>query len=78
MVQGVGFRYRAYHSANNYGITGWIKNCSDGSVEMEVQGTEKDIDEMILSIEKGHFIIIENMFTENVPLKNDCTFEILN
>ena len=36
-VQGVGFRYRAYHAANSFGATGWVKNNYDGSVSMEIQ-----------------------------------------
>ena len=42
-VQGVGFRYRAKYAANGMGITGWVRNEWDGSVEMEAQGTEKQI-----------------------------------
>ena len=40
-VQGVGFRYRAYHAANAVGATGWVRNEYDGSVTMEIQGTEE-------------------------------------
>jgi acylphosphatase len=75
-VQGVGFRYRAYHAANMYGVTGYVRNCSDGSVEMETEGTETAIDNVILSIEKGHFIHIENMSVRTIELQNDSTFEI--
>ena len=46
-VQGVGFRYRAQNAASMYGVTGWVKNLYDGSVEMEAQGTEKDIDKVV-------------------------------
>ena len=31
-VQGVGFRYTAKHLANSLGITGWVKNEWDGTV----------------------------------------------
>lgn len=41
MVQGVGFRYRASYAAKAVGVTGWVTNCYDGSVEMEVQGSRK-------------------------------------
>lgn len=75
-VQGVGFRYRAYYAARKYGVTGWVRNNSDGSVEMEAEGTEKDIDSVILSIEKGTFVLIENMSVESIPLKGDRSFEI--
>ena len=39
-VQGVGFRYRAYYAAYQLGLTGWVRNCWDETVEMEVQGDE--------------------------------------
>ena len=44
-VQGVGFRYRTEHAANAVGATGWVHNESDGSVLLEIQGTEEQIDE---------------------------------
>ncbi len=37
-VQGVGFRYFALVRAREYGITGWVRNREDGSVEVEAQG----------------------------------------
>ena len=52
-VQGVGFRYRARHAADLYGCTGWVRNEYDGSVTMEIQGTEGQIDQVILAIERG-------------------------
>ena len=52
-VQGVGFRYRARHAANLYGVTGWVRNDPDGSVTMEMQGTEEQIDKVIIAIERG-------------------------
>lgn len=75
-VQGVGFRYRAYYAAQSYGIKGWVRNCPDGSVEMEAQGLEQSIDSMIMSVEKGTFIFIENMESRNLPLKDDTGFII--
>lgn len=75
-VQGVGFRYRAYHAANLYGVTGWVRNCGDGSVEMEAEGTEENIDSMILTIEKGRFVLIENMRVKEIPLIGSRSFEI--
>ena len=67
-VQGVGFRYRARHAADLYGCTGWVRNEWDGSVIMEIQGTEEQIDAVILSIEKGRYIRIENMDSRTIPV----------
>ncbi|MBR5165344.1 MAG: acylphosphatase [Ruminococcus sp.] len=75
-VQGVGFRYRAYYAAQACGVSGWVKNCYDGSVEMEAEGTEKAIDDMILAIEKGTYVRIENMSVKSLPLHGDHGFEI--
>lgn len=70
-VQGVGFRYRAEKSASLYDIYGWIKNNDNGSVEMEVQGKEENIDKMIDLIKKGNFIEVNAMEEKKIPLKND-------
>ena len=67
-VQGVGFRYRAVHAASLYGVTGWVKNNWDGSVTMEIQGDEAQIDQVILAIERGTFVRIENLDSRTVPV----------
>lgn len=77
-VQGVGFRNRAYHAARQFGVTGWVKNCSDGSVEMEAEGTESDIDSLILAVEKGTFVLIENMSVKTIPIIGSRYFEIID
>jgi acylphosphatase len=51
-VQGVGFRWTATRAANVLGLTGWVYNAWDGSVEMEVQGDEQSIDQMIAAIDR--------------------------
>ncbi len=70
-VQGVGFRYRARNAAEHYGATGWVKNEYDGTVTMEIQGTEKQIDQVIQAIEKGSFVRIENMKVRDLPVRDD-------
>ena len=66
-VQGVGFRWRARQAAQLFGCTGWVKNEYDGSVTMEIQGTEAAIGQVILAIERGTFVHIENMDSVNIP-----------
>ncbi len=70
-VQGVGFRYRACHAADAVGATGWVSNEYDGSVSMEIQGSPEQIDSVILMIQKGTYVFIENMSVKTIPLVED-------
>ena len=70
-VQGVGFRYRAKYAAASVGATGWVRNEYDGSVSMEIQGTESQIDQVILAIERGTYVHIENMDVRTIPVVDD-------
>lgn len=56
-VQGVGFRYFCQMNALNMKLTGWVRNMSNGMVEMEVQGDENIILKFISIINKGNFFI---------------------
>lgn len=53
-VQGVGFRYTVCHYARNLGLKGWVKNLSDGRVEMFVEGPQNQIDIFCQKIDQ-HF-----------------------
>ena len=70
-VQGVGFRYRTIHAANLVGATGWVRNNPDGSVSMEIQGTEAQIDKVLLMVEQGTYVAIEKMSVSELPLVLD-------
>ena len=70
-VQGVGFRYRTVYAANLVGATGWVSNNYDGSVSMEIQGTEAQIDKVFKMVEQGTFVSIEGMKVEEIPLVDD-------
>jgi acylphosphatase len=46
-VHGVGFRYNAQRKARLADLTGYSRNLSDGTVEIEVQGTPEALDRFI-------------------------------
>ncbi|MFA5554052.1 MAG: acylphosphatase [Phycisphaerae bacterium] len=46
-VQGVGFRFTAHSIAKRCGLCGFVRNLSDGSVEMLAQGDDQDINDCI-------------------------------
>ena len=70
-VQGVGFRYQARRAADLIGATGWVRNEYDGSVTMEIQGTEEQIDGVLVAIGRGRYIKIERMDAEAIPVIPD-------
>ena len=49
-VQGVGFRFTALNVANQYHLTGYVRNIANGSVEMLVQGPAETIDTCVHDI----------------------------
>ena len=46
-VQGVWFRANTHGKASELGITGWVRNLQDGSVEAIFEGSEKLVTEAI-------------------------------
>ena len=76
-VQGVGFRYRANYAADSLGVTGWVRNEWDGSVEMEVQGTESQINQLLTLINKGTYVNIEEIKSRQLPVEeNESGFHV--
>lgn len=69
-VQAVGFRFQAQYAAKVYGVTGWVRNESDGTVLMEVQGTEDQINSVTAEIDNDPYIRIERMETEWIEPEN--------
>lgn len=74
-VQGVGFRYYAVNKANQLGLTGWVRNLPDRTVEMEVQGNEPSIDELIIFLQNRTYIWIERLDARSIPLIEEFGFE---
>ncbi|KAF2739556.1 Acylphosphatase [Polyplosphaeria fusca] len=52
-VQGVNFRSYTSKQANRIGVTGWVTNADDGSVQGEAQGSEDNINHFIQHLNKG-------------------------
>jgi acylphosphatase len=52
-VQGVFFRAAAQREARRLGVTGWVKNRTDGSVEVLAEGDEDSIRELMMWANHG-------------------------
>ena len=76
-VQGVGFRWRARQEAKFCGCTGFVRNNWDGSVTMEIRGEESQIDQVIMALEEGRYIQIQNMDSRTIPVnENEREFTV--
>jgi acylphosphatase len=63
-VQGVGFRYFAKAEALMHGVSGYVKNLPDKSVEVVAEGNSKNLKKFLKAIEKGP----PTAFVENVKV----------
>jgi len=52
-VQGVFFRDSMHNEAQILGITGWVRNRSDGAVEAAVQGESSAVDAIVSWAHRG-------------------------
>ena len=53
IVQGVGFRWWARERARRHGLAGWVRNRSDGSVEIAVAGEPDEVERFIADVRDG-------------------------
>ncbi|GLI54612.1 acylphosphatase [Propionigenium maris DSM 9537] len=76
-VQGVGFRYFTYSIANKYGLRGWVRNLSDGSVEVMIQGEEGRIENLRKYLLRGNmFIKVGKIQEKTLEVEEFSSFEI--
>lgn len=52
-VQGVGFRYFTRKMAIRLGLTGWVRNEPDGSVEVVAEGSREALEALLEAIHEG-------------------------
>lgn len=68
-VQGVGFRYFTLYKATSLNITGWVRNMSNGMVEINAQGDKDTLITFISMIRKGNdFSYTEDISIKEIPL----------
>jgi acylphosphatase len=54
-VQGVGYRAWTIDDARRRGLSGWVRNLSDGDVEAVFSGPAADVDDMVAACRRGPF-----------------------
>jgi acylphosphatase len=75
-VQGVGFRNALRDEAERNGVTGWVRNCRDGSVEALLQGETQAITAIIAWARHGPPGANVSALEEDAPASElDPTYE---
>ena len=75
-VQGVGLRFFCIMNAQNYDLTGWVRNMDNGMVEIEVQGEIDSIKKFLEIIKNGNrFIKVDELYQKKIEvIYNEYSF----
>lgn len=77
-VQGVGFRVEAVGIAERLDLVGWVKNKSNGEVEIEVEGESNKIDYMIEYLSSIRRAPVDNVEKKELDMLNtENSFEVV-
>lgn len=52
-VQGVGFRYFVTRTAGELGLSGWVRNRLQGTVEVVAEGEREKLEDLVAALRKG-------------------------
>ncbi len=52
-VQGVGFRYFTIETAQQYSLTGWVRNLWNGKVEVVAEGDHENLNRLLADLRRG-------------------------
>ena len=77
-VQGVYFRAYTKDTAVKLGLSGWVRNRPNGSVEALIEGERTAVEKMLQWFHKGspHSLVETVHATEEPPVGDNATFEI--
>ena len=72
IVQGVWFRASTKEQADRYGVSGWVRNVMDGSVEVHAQGADQSVEKLYQWCRRGPSgAVVESVDAEDVNPEPD-------
>ena len=76
-VQGVGFRWFVEREAAQIGVTGWVRNCSNGDVEVMATGTREQHSSFHQKLQQGpRASRVDDVSESRAPLLEASSFRI--
>ena len=77
-VQGVWFRKWAQSKANEFGISGWVKNEPNGCLRLEAEGNEGGLSRFVEECHEGpEKAIITDLITDDIESVDEEGFNII-
>ena len=71
-VQGVNFRFYTRTTAREIGVTGWVRNRSDGTVEVIAEGTQQQLEGLLQFLKTGPVsAIVSQVQTDWLPATDE-------
>ena len=76
-VQGVGFRWFVEREAAQLGVTGWVRNCESGDVELMATGTREQLSALRQRLQEGpRAARVDHVVESQAPLLEAPSFRI--
>jgi acylphosphatase len=76
-VQGVSFRDACRRTAERHGVSGWVRNRSDGSVEAVFEGAAEDVERVLEWSRHGpRFAVVKDVRVQAEPPEGITGFQI--
>ena len=71
-VQGVGFRFFCVDAARRHAVRGWVRNCPDGSVELEAEQSQSSVLSFLEHVRTQHsWARVDDMVSSDVTPRRD-------
>jgi acylphosphatase len=77
-VQGVGYRQWLARQAQILGLTGWVRNRTDGRVEAMVSGQDALVEQLVAAARRGpRLAVVTRILCDDAVEENTLNFSIL-
>ena len=77
-VHGVFYRANTVRTANELGVSGWVKNVNDGSVLISAEGQEEQLDKLVRWCQEGpSYAKVERVSFSEGPMQDFESFRII-
>ena len=78
-VQGVGFRMYIYRQADRLGLSGWVKNNDDSSVDFHAEGSDVELTYFLELVKRGNdFAEVETVEYQECESENLKSFKVIS